>query len=162
MDSTVRNAVENVLEERHGKNTSDAVIEDLVAYFRHARELKTCQPRQWNLLCERKVPLFDFWCGLATFPLLQDVALQLFWCAASSAASERNFSAHAYIYSKLCNRLAPDRVEKLVHIFFNAKNICDEDIDRSSHLEDLLRECDEEETMDETEVGNRSEDYVYN
>ncbi|KAG3113920.1 hypothetical protein PI124_g12609 [Phytophthora idaei] len=95
------------------------------------------------------------------FPLLQEIALQLFRCAAPSSVSERNFSADAFIHSKLRNRLPPDRVEKVVHIYFNAKNICDEDIERYSHLEDLLREADEEEDADEGNGGNESEDYVY-
>ncbi|KAG2788184.1 hypothetical protein PC116_g693 [Phytophthora cactorum] len=95
------------------------------------------------------------------FPLLQEVALQVFRCATSSSASERNFLAHAFIHSKLRNRLASDRVEKLVHIYFNAKNICDKDIERYSHLEYLLREADEEEDADERNGGNESEDFVY-
>ncbi|KAG6961245.1 hypothetical protein JG688_00009192 [Phytophthora aleatoria] len=37
--------------------------------------------------------------------------MQLFRYAASSAASERNFSTHGYIHSKLRNRLAPERLE---------------------------------------------------
>ncbi|KAG6962329.1 hypothetical protein JG688_00008651 [Phytophthora aleatoria] len=52
-------------------------------------------------------------------------------------------------------------MEKVVHIYFNAKNICDEDIERYSHLEDLLREADEEEDADEGNGGNESEDCVY-
>ncbi|GMF55943.1 unnamed protein product [Phytophthora fragariaefolia] len=143
-----------------GSETSDAVILELAAFHRHVQDIKTSQPRQWCLLCERKLPVFDFWCRLNKFPLLQDIALRLFRCAASSAASDRNFSAHAFIHSKLRNRLVPERVEKLVNIFFNAKNICDEDIERYSHLEDLLREAGDEEDAEETEA-NQSEDYVY-
>ncbi|KAF4142292.1 hAT family C-terminal dimerization region, partial [Phytophthora infestans] len=111
MDASLRGAVEDFVVQWHDEEKADAVIVELSAYHRHVRDLK------------RKIPLFDFWCGLNNLPLLQDIVLRLFRCVASSAASERNFSAHAFIHSKLCNRLAPDRVEKLVHIFFNAKNI---------------------------------------
>ncbi|KAG6942363.1 hypothetical protein JG688_00018149, partial [Phytophthora aleatoria] len=103
------------------------------AYHHHVRELKASQPRHWMLLCEQKIPVFDFWCGMNTFPLLQEISLQLL----------------RY------------RVEKLEHIYFNAKNICDEDIERYSHLEDLLREAGEEEDVDEGNGGNESEDFVY-
>ncbi|EGZ19815.1 hypothetical protein PHYSODRAFT_254830 [Phytophthora sojae] len=160
METEVRGAVEEFLVQWHGAEKGDAVIVELAAFYRHVRDIKASQPRQWKLLCERNIPVFDVWCGLNKFPLLQDIALRLFRCAASSAASERNFSAHAFIHSKLRNRLVPERVEKLVHIFFNAKNICDEDIERYSHLEDLLREADDEEDTEETDA-NQSEDYVY-
>ncbi|KAF4132670.1 hAT family C-terminal dimerization region [Phytophthora infestans] len=161
MDSSLRSAVEDFVVQWHDEEKADAVIVELSAYHRHVRDLKVTQPRQWGLLCERKIPLFDFWCGLNNLPLLQDIALRLFRCAASSAASERNFSAHAFIHSKLRNRLAPDRVEKLVHIFFNAKNICDEDIKRYSNLEDLLRVFVEEDEEEDTGTSNQSDDFVY-
>eukprot|EP00644_Phytophthora_capsici_P019292 jgi/Phyca11/132376/e_gw1.158.18.1 len=70
--------------------------------------------------------------------LLQTLAKQLFRCASSTAASERNFSTHAFIHSKLRNRLQLDRVEKLVHIFFNAKNVSKEDLEEYNHLEDVI------------------------
>ncbi|KAG6949421.1 hypothetical protein JG688_00014629, partial [Phytophthora aleatoria] len=113
------------------------------------------------LLCERRIPLYDFWCGLINLPLLQDIALQLFRCAASCAPSECNFSAYAFIHSKLRNRLAPDRVEKLVYIFCNAKNISDENIERYSRLEDLPRVFAEEDEEEDTGSDNQSEDIVY-
>ncbi|KAG3109036.1 hypothetical protein PI124_g11159 [Phytophthora idaei] len=161
MDNCVRGVVEVFLEEWHGKEMGDGDIVELAAYHHHVRELKASQPRHWMLLCEQKILVFDFWCGMNTFPLLQEIALQLFRCGVSSSASERYFSAHAFINSKLRNRLAPDRVEKLEHIYFNAKNICDEDIERYSHLEDLLREAGEAEDADEGNGGNESEDFVY-
>ncbi|KAG2795450.1 hypothetical protein PC111_g22136 [Phytophthora cactorum] len=153
-----------LLDPRYGGINMDNCVRgavELAAYHCHVRELKASQPHHWKFLCEQKIPVFDFWCGMNKFPLLQEVALQVFRCATSSSASERNFLAHAFIHSKLRNRLASDRVEKLVHIYFNAKNICDKDIERYSHLEYLLREADEEEDADERNGGNESEDFVY-
>ncbi|KAG2767346.1 hypothetical protein PC129_g14071 [Phytophthora cactorum] len=161
MDNCFRGAVEVFLEEWNGKEMRDAVIVERAAHHHHVRELKASQPLHWKLLCEQKIPVFDVWCGMNTFPLLQKIALQLFRCGVSSSASERYFSTHAFIHSKLRNRLAPDRVEKLVHIYFDAKNICNEDIERYSHLEDLLREADEVEDADKGSGGNESEDFVY-
>lgn len=115
---------------------------------------------RWQLLCNNKLPVYEFWCGLNEFPLLQAVAMQLFRCATSSSASERNFSTQGYIHSKLRNHLSPERVEKLVHIFFNAKNINADELSTYSHLEDLLRGEQDEESSD-ADDSNRDEDFVY-
>ncbi|KAF4149092.1 putative BED-type domain-containing protein [Phytophthora infestans] len=148
MDASLRSAVEDFAVQWHDMEKADAVIVELSAYHRHVRDLKVAQPQQWGLLCELKIPLFDF-------------CVRLFRCAASSAASERNLSAHAFIHSKLRNRLAHDRVEKPVHIFFNAKNLCAEGIERYSHMEDLLRVFEEEDKEEDTGTSNQSEDFVY-
>ncbi|KAG3169018.1 hypothetical protein PI126_g2998 [Phytophthora idaei] len=34
------------------------------AYHRHVRELKASQPHHWKFLCERKIPVFDFWSAI--------------------------------------------------------------------------------------------------
>lgn len=73
------------------------------------------------------------------------------------SAAERNISTHAYIHSKLRNRLTLDRVEKLVHIFFNAKNIKHEDLARYSDLEQLLRGDSESESED----NNQDAEFEY-
>jgi hypothetical protein len=53
------------------------------------------------------------------YPDLAKIAVKLFSMAASSAASERNFSTMAFIHSKLRNRLKPETVEMLVYIKSN-------------------------------------------
>lgn len=47
------------------------------------------------------------------------------WMAASSAASERNFSTFGFIHSKLRNRLSPKKVKKLVYIKTNMLQMVD-------------------------------------
>ncbi|KAG6973051.1 hypothetical protein JG688_00003700 [Phytophthora aleatoria] len=88
------------------------------------------------------------------------IAKRVFRCAPSSSASERNFSTHGYIHSKLCNQLVPERVEKLVHVYFNARNIQDVDMEMYSDLDDILRlvDCDEE---DNGNRDNHNADFVY-
>ena len=54
-----------------------------------------------------------------SYPSLQRLAKQVFSMVASSAASERNFSAFAHIHTKLRNRLSDDVVEKLVYVRTN-------------------------------------------
>jgi hypothetical protein len=75
-----------------------------------------------GLLKKKKVAITDFWSGLTSFPLLQTIANVVFNVVCSSAAAERNFSTHKFVHSSMRNRLAPARVEKLVHLFFNGKN----------------------------------------
>ena len=53
------------------------------------------------------------------WPLLQSLVLRVFSIAASSAASQRNFSAFGFVHSKLRNRLAPEKAKKLVYIKTN-------------------------------------------
>ena len=55
------------------------------------------------------------------WPMLRDLAIWVFSMAASAAAaSEHNFSTFGFIHSKLGDRLAPEKVKKLVYIKTNA------------------------------------------
>jgi hypothetical protein len=139
---------------------SDEVVLELTKFHAFVIEFKSKSKRRWQLLCDNKLPVYEFWCGLQQFPLLQGVARQVFRCAASSSASERNFSTHGYIHSKLRNRLSSERVEKLVHIFFNQKNVNAEELAAYTHLEDLLR-GDLEEDSSQDDTNNRDSNFVY-
>ena len=55
------------------------------------------------------------------FPLVSVYLQNLFSLVCSSAASERNFSTHAFIHSKARNRLGYGKVKMLVYIFVNTK-----------------------------------------
>lgn len=57
------------------------------------------------------------------YPTLREVAINVFSMATSSAASERGFSAMGFVHSKLRNRLAADKVQKLVFIKNNAPQL---------------------------------------
>ncbi|KAJ0393688.1 hypothetical protein P43SY_008386 [Pythium insidiosum] len=85
-----------------------------------------------------------------TVPAEGPVALQLFRSSTSSAASERKFSTHGYIHSKLRNRLAPERADKLVHIYFNSKNIDEDDMQR--YVVDDVLDDDGGEVVDAEDV----------
>ncbi|RLN89474.1 hypothetical protein BBJ28_00021748 [Nothophytophthora sp. Chile5] len=160
MDAVTRMSVERFLAEWHGTDKVDDVLIELATFPRFVKELQETTPRQWELLMKGKLKVYDIWCGLGRFPLLQSIALRLFRCASSSAASERNFSTHAYIHSKLRNRLAPEKVEKLVHIHFNAKNITEEDLEHYNDMEDMMREAEADDELDESN-GNQLDDYHY-
>jgi len=55
------------------------------------------------------------------FPLVTSFLLKLFSCVCSSAASERNFSTHAHIHTKVRNRLKDDKVKMSVYLFTNMR-----------------------------------------
>ena len=70
--------------------------------------------------------VLQWWMADGTdWPLLQNLAIQVFTMAASSAASEWNFSTFGFIHSKLRNRLSPDKVKKLVYIKTNTIQMAD-------------------------------------
>ncbi|KAE8983664.1 hypothetical protein PR003_g23817 [Phytophthora rubi] len=117
-------------------------------------------PCVWELLSSDKLSIYDYWCSLSQFPLLQSIAKRVYRCTPSSSASERNVSSHGFIHSRLRNRLEPDRVEKLVHVYFNAGNIQDADMEMYSDLDDLLRLIDNDDEDDNTR-DNRDADFVY-
>ncbi|ETP25445.1 hypothetical protein F441_01674 [Phytophthora nicotianae CJ01A1] len=49
-------------------------------------------------------------------------------------------------------------MEKLVHIFFNAKNVDEEELDEYTHFEDALVNVEDDEDQHNT---NQDEAYVY-
>lgn len=71
------------------------------------------------------------WWTLASktkFSMARKLALRVFSVPTSSAASERSWSIHSFIHSKLRNRLSNDRAEKLVFVYTNMgdKNAVDQ------------------------------------
>ena len=97
-----------------------SIFEDYTNFRITINEMKRVGTTFWGMLeCGRISPL-KFWLSEGdSFPLLQQLARQVFSMVASSAASERNFSAFAFVHTKLRNRLSNDAVEKLVYIRTN-------------------------------------------
>ncbi|KAE9283859.1 hypothetical protein PR003_g27010 [Phytophthora rubi] len=107
MDVSTRRSVEKFMSGWFGEDKADDVLIQPAFYHGYVTELKISTSRQWKLLGEGRLPVFDFWCGLKKFDLLQEITKQLFRCAGSTSAAERNFSTHAFIHSKLRNWLTP-------------------------------------------------------
>ena len=81
---------------------------------------------RFQLLAKRKKSPLEWWLTDGNdFPDLKKIAIKLFSMAASSAASERNFSTVGFVHSKLRNSLAPQTVEKLVFIKSNIEAFYD-------------------------------------
>ena len=82
--------------------------------------------------------VLQWWLADGTdWPLLSNLALRVFSMAALSASSERNFSTFGFVHSKLCNRLGPDKVKKLVYIKSNTLQMADCDSDDSEMEQEL-------------------------
>ena len=72
-----------------------------------------------------------------SFPSLQQLAKQVFSMVASSAASERNFSAFAFVQTKLRNRLSEAAVEKLVYVRTNNMQFMNQEQNRHENLAEI-------------------------
>jgi hypothetical protein len=83
--------------------------------------------------------VLQWWIADGTdWPLLQNLAIRVFSMAASAAGSERNFSTFGFIHSKLCNRLSPEKVKKLVYIKTNLLDCYENSDDNSDNDEELM------------------------
>jgi hAT family C-terminal dimerisation region len=79
------------------------------------------------MIKEKKISVLKFWQSRGDqWPSLQKLAQQVFCMVASSAASERNFSTHGFVHSKLCNCLSEDAVENLFYIKTNNIQFCNQ------------------------------------
>ncbi|CAB4038964.1 hypothetical protein BSLG_07742 [Paramuricea clavata] len=95
-----------------------------------AFRIDALQEREKNGFCFKMIgkskTVLQWWMADGTeWPLLQNLALCVFAMAASSAASERNFSTFGFIHSKLRNHLTPEKVKKLVYIKANTLQMSD-------------------------------------
>ena len=111
--------------------TSEARMEQLAQEYTAFRVEALSERQQstfrFKMIGKSKTVL-QWWIADGTdWPLLQNLALCVFSMAASSAASERNFSTFGFIHSKLRNRLGPEKVKKLVYIKTNTLQMSDVD-----------------------------------
>ncbi|RLN91956.1 hypothetical protein BBJ28_00018483 [Nothophytophthora sp. Chile5] len=151
MDLDTCQRVKDFIYSWHGAEKEEATSVELVKY--HAS--LTHRSRELKLVEAKKISVREFWLGLRQYPLLQDIALAVFSSACSSAAAERNFSAHKFVHSQVRNRLGEDTVKKLVFLFFNLKNVDEEDLALYDMLEDLSNESDTDKNT------NEDSDYEY-
>jgi regulator of replication initiation timing len=115
-----------------------SVFEDYTNFRIAVHEMKRVQTIAWGLLeCGRISPL-KFWLSEGdSFPSLQQLAKQVFSMVASSAASERNFSAFAFVQTKLRNRLSEAAVEKLVYVRTNNMQFMNQEQNRHENLAEI-------------------------
>ncbi|KAH9273338.1 hypothetical protein BASA83_004337 [Batrachochytrium salamandrivorans] len=104
---------------------------------------------RFKMLSKGTKTCIQYWLidGLA-HPNLREVAINVFSMVASSAASERGFSAMGFVHSKLRNRLSADKVQKLIFIKNNASQLMSTD---QVSLDWGSNDSDEEEDLNEDE-----------
>ncbi|RXN07090.1 hypothetical protein ROHU_032480 [Labeo rohita] len=94
-----------------------------------------------------------WWKGLCGSEALAPVASTILQIPPTSAASERSRSLFGNIYTKVCNRLTNERVEKLVAIRANLQ-LFDPDIEPSSTRLDSDAESEDESDVEEANLKN--------
>ncbi|KAG2762133.1 hypothetical protein PC129_g936 [Phytophthora cactorum] len=123
MDDGTREQVQSFITQWYGSNQEEAVLLELLKYLGTAAK--------------------------QSFPLLRDITLTVFSASCSSAAGERNFSAHQFVHYQARNRFQDAPVEKLVFLFFNAKNFDNEDMPFYEMIDDLADASDDEDSSNE-------------
>ena len=147
---TLRNEIEDFVYKFPSKDgtTNQARMEQMAQEYTAFR-IDALKERQLSTfrfkMIGKSKSVLQWWMADGTdWPLLQNLALRAFSMAASSAASERNFSTFGFIHSKLRNRLGPEKVQKLVYIKTNTLQMADV----------LLKdhECDSDDSLDNEDI----------
>jgi hypothetical protein len=111
------------------QTSQERMFEEYTDYRIAALEQKAANPPSlmFRMIKEKKISVLKFWQSRGDqWPALQKLSQQVFSMVASSAASERNFSTHGFVHSKLRNCLSEDAVEKLVYIKTNNIQFCNQ------------------------------------
>ena len=101
----------------------DTLTEELYGYYDAVYNLQQGGLAYTGLM-QGKIPVASWWKSKKDqFPNLLALALRVFSLAPSSAASERGFSTEGFIHSILRNRLADEKVTKLMYLKFNSATL---------------------------------------
>jgi hypothetical protein len=132
-----------------------SLFEDYTNFRISVLEMKHAGSIAWGMLQSNRIGPLKFWLSHGdSVPSLQQLAKQVFSMVASSAASERNFSAFVHVHTKLRNRLSDVVVEKLVYIRTNNMQFTKQDFKQVGVLEHKPR-MDEDEYI--TILGSDSD-----
>lgn len=112
---------------------ADSIMQEAVRYIQDVQNLNGDE----KLMVE-KMKARDYWdiLGKDKFPLLYTCAKPINAMVCSSAAAERAWSTFGFIHTPLRNRLANDKVEKVVFLYVNSA-ILDEKDKTNYILEDM-------------------------
>jgi hypothetical protein len=98
------------------------VLDQLERYRAMVQQLKECNHAYWELLVTGKVRPFDFWVERRQFPQLQQLAWIVFALPVASTVPGQTFAPScALIHSRFHGQLPTDKLQKLTHVFCNAK-----------------------------------------
>lgn len=113
-------------------NATDAISNEI-------KELRLKDLGQFHMSCRNSenriiqwirdgtVTIITYWQTYgASYPYIQPIAIRIFSLITTTASAERNWSTHAFIHSQARNRLAGEKVEKLIYIKTNSRNVSSE------------------------------------
>jgi hypothetical protein len=99
------------------ENEHDAIIMEYSEYVGKLGGFS--ENHLWGNLTKKPI---NWWKLVARqYPVLSKIALKVLSIPATSAASERNWSAFGFIHNKLRNRMLDQKVEKCVYLYWNIK-----------------------------------------
>jgi len=114
----INNPIDDVMPIDDGRK--EKLYIQFTAYFISATKERQANSFRYQMLSKGSKTVLQYWLtNGCQWAYLQSIAVHLFSMAASSAASERNFSTMGFIHSKLRNSLNAKTVEKLVFIKSN-------------------------------------------
>lgn len=109
---------------RYGIEVGQKVLSELIKFMDKMQNLS--ESRRATLV---DIEAIEYWklVGSVEFPNLFKVASNICSIPCSSAASERIWSTYRFIHSRLRNRLANEKIEKLIFIYVNCSilDLCD-------------------------------------
>ena len=121
-DSLLLEKAEMYIRQRFEETTALQIISSLWCYLSKSRGFS---PEMFAIFDAGTPPVV--WWSRGRFgnqhDALRSLALKLLHIPATSAASERNWSAFRFIHTRLRNKLGSSRVQKLVYIFENKKPV---------------------------------------
>lgn len=127
-------------------DNKDETFRQLNEFLVESKQEQQDQSYRFLQLAKNNKTAEQFWAlDGGQWPQLQTLAQQIFSLIATSAASERSFSAMGFIHSKLRNRLSHNTLDKLVFVRSNRLlTRSNEDVESS--------ESDEEEEEQDQDV----------
>jgi hypothetical protein len=122
---------------------SEEMYKEFSGFLIHCKQEKKLNSFRFSQLEKGNKSPKAFWTlDGEEWPRLQQLAVRVFSLLASSAASERSFSATGFIHNKLRNRLTQTMVEKLVYVRSN--HMLAQTQDESSSEEEQADDSDAE------------------
>lgn len=120
--------------------TGELVMEQLIKFI---REMETLPDSQKETIDKMKA--IDYWeiIGKTKYPDLYRCGKIVSSMTCSSASAERVWSIFGFVHTPLRNRLANDKVEKLVFLYVNA-GLLDEN-DKRDYISECIAALDEDE-----------------
>ncbi|EXX61861.1 hypothetical protein RirG_167190 [Rhizophagus irregularis DAOM 197198w] len=135
-----------------GEEYKDIVLTELAEYVRKTGSF--AHSHLWGDVIQKSVNWWNLMKG--RYPILSDIAIQILFIPATSAASERNWSTFGFIHSKLRNKLHKKRVEKIVYMFWNLRIL--RSLEKALTIESWVEKVLQKKAIREAAKGNNEQE----